>query len=184
MRVHELVSATIQLLRKQTANIEGGFKVHGEMQRKGHDKALQAVTASLMHAFNINRDTIEQSATVDFLRGENARLWDVRQTLIEQMRTLNREANKLAAKGYVTRANELDRETQSTVGQQITAINIKIEGIRIALDHALHAGGDVFKTRAIQSVTMPETYHRMMYGSAYDKDIVNPLNTEIDNNGF
>jgi len=175
MRFTTLVKETIKKVRSDRPVLEGGHSIHIEMQSKGYDKALETITVSLMHAFNENENLLVQSAAVEFLRSENARLWDLRQQLISLKSLRTEKADQMAAKGLVAQSNEYEAETNNTVGVQIDVVNQKINGIRIALDHALHAGGDVYAERCIQPVMHPYCYNQKVYGPDYDKSVIIPI---------
>lgn len=177
MKFPELVTKTLKALRKMKPAYEGGHAIHVEMQKKGYEAALQASNASLMHAFNVNQNLLIQTATVEFLNLENSRLWDERQNLLSIQQERQIESNKMALQGFVEESKSHEQETNDTVGRQIFILNEKITGIRIALDHAVHAGGSVFEERALQPVTTCQCFNRA-YGPDYGKSVINPLNTK------
>lgn len=177
MKFSELVTMTFKALRKMKTPYEGGHAIHVEMQKKGYEAGLQASTVSLMHAFNENQNLLIQTATVEFLNLENTRLWDERQELLSIQEERQSESNKMAQQGFVEASKSHEQETNNTVGRQIFILNEKLTGIRIALDHAVHAGGCIFEERAIQPVNVRRCFNKA-YASDYGKSVINPLNTK------
>lgn len=169
MKFTNLVRATIDtLLNRETAF--PGIATYEDVQ-----KTLKESQSSLLTAIKDNQSLLLQTATIDFLRSEQARLWDERQKLIDLQTERQIKANRLASKGFVKQSNEYEQETNHTVGKNIMIVNEKIKGLRIALDHALHAGGNVLDERSIAPLDYPTCYYKGDRISDNDSNIVIPL---------
>ena len=175
MRIVELVSATLKTIRQNQPVVEGGHPIHIQMQKKGFEAAIQTTTVSLAHAVNQNSTVLMQQATIDFLRAEGDRLWNERKRLVKLMSESRKESARMASKGYVSKSDEMERDIANTLDRQVTIVGEKIAGIRIALDHAIHAGGDIFKERALQFPQDPNCYRPSVYGKDYGLTIVDQL---------
>ncbi|WP_435000065.1 hypothetical protein ACRZ5S_23090 (plasmid) [Vibrio scophthalmi] len=158
MKLIDLITTTMSKIRQRPPIVEGGHAIHVEIQKKGFEAALSCVSASLAHELNQHLDDVLQCASVDFLRSENARLWDERQKLVVKKNEKMQQSSRLALKGFVEQSNIIEREIFDDIDSKITILNEKIQGIRIALDHSIHAGGDLFSERVIQPTYEPHCY--------------------------
>lgn len=134
------------------------------------NNVISMFNTSIRHLYVENKENIEQECTLAFLKVEVARLWDVRQSIIAERQVETREVNALARQGYVSDSQKLEDEIHAKYDDKLRIINEKIKGLRVAIDHTLHAGGDDFSTRAYAPVMTRENYVNG-YPRDYDLEI-------------